>query len=60
MSEPKSKRPKDALSSVRVPLVVMRRVARAAKALKLTRNGFMVAAMREKAAAVLDDLDNAA
>ncbi|MBW7935548.1 MAG: hypothetical protein H3C62_18460 [Gemmatimonadaceae bacterium] len=49
----KSKRPKDAFYTIRVPLEVKRRAARAARRLKITRNGFTVAAMREKADAVL-------
>lgn len=47
MSAPKSKRPKDAIKAVRVPLVDLRRAEKAARVLKLTRNGFIVAAMRK-------------
>ena len=49
----KHKRPKDALHSIRVPLTVFRRAQKAARVLKLTRNGFIVASMREKADAIL-------
>ena len=49
----KIKRPKDTVSAVRVPLVTLRRAAKAARSVKLTRNGFIVAAMREKADAIL-------
>ena len=46
-------KPKDIVSAVRVPLVTLGRAAKAARRVKLTRNGFIVAAMREKADAIL-------
>lgn len=49
----KHKRRKDALHSIRVPMSVFRRAQKAARLMKLTRNGFIVASMREKADAVL-------
>lgn len=52
MRRPKAK-PKDIVSAVRVPLITLRRAAKAARTVKLTRNGFIVAAMREKADAIL-------
>ena len=53
MPAPKSKPPKDAIKAVRVPLATLRRAEKAARVLKLTRNGFIVAAMREKSDATL-------
>ena len=53
MPSPKIKRPKDAIKAVRVPLVDLRRAEKAARLLKLTRNGFIVAAMRKLSDATL-------
>lgn len=53
MAASKSKTPKDAIKAVRVPLETLRRAEKAARVAKLTRNGFIVAAMREKADAIL-------
>jgi len=53
MARLKATKPKDTVSAFRVSLVTLRRAAKAARALKLTRNGFIVAAVREKADAVL-------
>lgn len=50
MARPKATKPKDTVSAFRVPLVTLRRAEKAARALKLTRNGFIVAAVREKTA----------
>lgn len=47
MPSPKIKRPKDTIKAVRVPLIDLRRAEKAARVLKLTRNGFIVAAMRK-------------
>lgn len=53
MPSPKSKRPKDAIKAVRVPLDTLRRAEKAARLLKLTRNGFIVTAMRKLSDATL-------
>ena len=53
MPTPKSKRPTDAIKAIRVPLVVLRRAEKAARKTGLTRNGFIVQAMKERADAVL-------
>ena len=59
MHRPKAK-PKDIVSAVRVPIVTLRRAAKAARSVKLTRNGFIVAAMKEKADAILGSAASAA
>jgi len=53
-------KPKDIVSAVRVPLVTLHRAAKAARLVKLTRNGFIVASMREKADAILGEKTTAA
>lgn len=53
MASEKSKRPRDQVTSIRVPVDVKRHAIRAAKAQKMKLNGFMVAAIREKTQRVL-------
>lgn len=53
MPTQKIKRPKDTIKAVRVPLVDLRRAEKAARVLKLTRNGFIVTAMRKLSDATL-------
>lgn len=53
MKRPKAKPVKDVVTAVRVHRVELRRAAKAARMLKLTRNGFIVLAMREKSEATI-------
>ena len=53
MAATKSKREKDAIRGVRMPLSTLRRADKAAKVLGIKRNRFIVRAMTEKADAVL-------
>jgi uncharacterized protein (DUF1778 family) len=53
MAQTKATKPKDTVSAFRVPLATLRRAEKAARQLKLTRNGFIVAAVREKADKIL-------
>jgi uncharacterized protein (DUF1778 family) len=48
------RKPKDKITSLRAHRLLLRRVDQAAKNLKLTRNGFIVIAMSEKADHVLN------
>lgn len=52
MKRPNAK-PKDIVSAVRLHRVTLARAAKAARILKLSRNGFIVAAIRDKTDATL-------